>query len=386
MMNQKILYITSQLQYRLPEEILNKYEVKNVSFITPGLKDLIVNFKPQVIIFDEGVKIKLIKQIQQWFKFIPICVIGNFQDAKLLESILQLGVSTINLTQTDQEIESVINTLLWFSLSREEFWDEEYKLSRSEVFRTKIYAGLKVLILVMVLSIAFFLIPKIYTMITYSQPIYSEIELKYLTPSDICIVNGDRYIISDWSIRTLFEYNLINDEIAKTYTPEEQFNSVTINASGNVITSSIFSNRLFIYNYPDFTTVVSTVSLLRDNTILSVHLSSDNFLYVLDNKKTLYSFLFEQKNKFVLKSSMTIEAFFPIDVYTYSNYVFLLDNGNNVYKINKETGMIETKIILDKFFDVRNIQFTSFAISENWVYFVSEKTHKVYKLPAKLVI
>lgn len=383
-MKEKILYITSQLQLNLPEEVVNKYEVKNISFATPKLKNVIIDFKPQLIIFDEGVNVKFIKRVQQWFKFVPICVIGNFQNAKLLNSILQLGVNTINVSQSGQEVESVVNTLLWFSLSREEFWEEEYELSKNEILKSKIYAVVKILLVVIVSTGMFFVIPKLYTVITYTKPIYSEVELKYLAPSDIVVIK-DRYIISDWSIRTLFEYDIYTDEIVKTYTPEEQFNSITANETGTVITSSIFSNRLFVYEYPDFTLVVSTISLLKDNTILSVHLSSDNFLYVLDNKKTLYSFAVDQKKWFVLKSSMTIAEFFPVDIYTYGGYVFLLDNKNNVYKINKENNIIESKIILDKFFDVSNVQFTSFAVSEQWIFFVSEKTHRVYKLPTKFI-
>ncbi|MCS7151553.1 MAG: hypothetical protein NZ928_04110 [Endomicrobia bacterium] len=386
MTNQKILYIVPKdIQVELPEKIKNQYKVITALSTTTAnrLIHIIVEQKPQLIIFAEHVSINIIRRIQKQFKFIPICVIGSFQNPKLTERILQLGVTTINISQNEQEISSTIETLLWFSLSREEFWQEEYNLAKSEILTQKVYTGIKIVAGFAIVLGLIFVIPKLYTMITYTKPFYTEVDLKYLSPSDITVV-GDKYIVCDWSVRTLFEYEISTNELIKTYTPEEQFNSITANDSGYFFTSSVFSNKVFIYKYPDFSIVISTVTLLRDNTILSMHFISDS-LYVLDNKKTLYSFVVDENNKFVLTSSVTIREFFPVDIYTHNKYILLLDNNNNIYMMNKDNYVVEARIILDKYFDVKNVQFTSIAISKDSLFLVSEKAHRVYKLPLKLI-
>ena len=118
---------------------------------------------------------------------------------------------------------------------------------------------------------------------------------------------------------------------------------------------------------------------------MALHLTDDNNLYVLDNKNTLFHYEIKDDKNIVLVSSFVITEFFPVDVYVYNNDIFFLDNKNNVYKIKNFGQKQYVYVLLEKFFDPQQIKFVSFAINKDWLYFVSERSKKIVKLPYKII-
>lgn len=382
-MNKKILFIYSKkTQIELPQKLFTEYQVKSV-FKDNNTYNIILQFKPQLIMFDEFVSTKYVNFILSNFKFIPICVIGHFEDVKKLENFLKLGVNVINLSQQKElEILSTVESLLWFSLSREELWDGEYELSKKEIFLSRIKFFLELILLIISIFTIFYFTPKLYGVLIKPRQIFYEVDFKYLSPSDIISI-GDGYIINDWTIKNLFEYDA-KDELLKMYIPEQQLNSISMNEHGYVAGVTMYSNKIYFYKYPNFSVVIGSVSC--DNVVLSVNFDQKNHLYILDNKNTLYEYIVTNDfHKLILISSITINEFFPIDVYTEENHIYVLDNTNNLYKLSKSDYKIISKIILSKFFEPNQIKFTSFAINKNWVFFISEKSKKGFKFPKKLV-
>jgi hypothetical protein len=385
-MNKKILFVySSKRQIELPQKLVSEYQVKSV--LTTSWKEIyktIVEYKPQIIIFDENVKIKYVKNTSENFKFIPICIIGYFEQPQSLEKFLQLNLTTINLAQqTDTEISSIIENLLWFALSKDELWDEEYKLCRTDLLNSKFLFFSKIFGLLVVVTILSFFLPKLYNILAITKPIYNEINLKYISPSDIVVLK-DKIVITDWTIRNIFEYDLYNEQLVKMYIADEQFNAVSMNNNNYFVYSSMFSNNVRISRYPEFSVVVSTLTLFREKTVMALYLTDDNNLYVLDNKNILFHYEIKDDKSIVLISSYVITEFFPIDVYVYNNEVFLMDNRNCIHKIKDIKKKLYVHIILDKFFDIQQIKFVSFAINKDWLFLVSEESKKIIKLPSKI--
>ena len=386
-MNKKILFVySSKRQIELPQKLVSEYQVKSI--LTTSWKEIyktIVEYKPQIIIFDENVKIKYVKNTSANFKFIPICIIGYFEQPQSLEKFLQLNLTTINLVQqTDTEISSIIENLLWFALSKDELWDEEYKLCRTDLLNSKFLFFSKIFGLLVVVTILSFFLPKLYNILAITKPIYNEINLKYISPSDIVVLK-DKIVITDWTIRNIFEYDLYNEQLMKMYIADEQFNAVSMNNNNYFVYSSMFSNNVRISRYPEFSVVVSTLTLFREKTVMALYLTDDNNLYVLDNKNILFHYEIKDDKSIVLISSYVITEFFPIDVYVYKNEVFLMDNRNCIHKIKDIKKKLYVHIILDKFFDIQQIKFVSFAINKDWLFLVSEESKKIIKLPSKII-
>ncbi len=382
-MSKKILFIYSnKTQIELPQKLFTEYQVRT-AVKNKYTVDTILQFKPQVLIFDEFVDTKYVSFILNRFKFIPICVIGYFENIKKLEEFLQLGVTVINLSQQQElEIISAIENLLWFSLSREELWDEEYKLSKNEFLLSKIKFFLGFFLLAVIISSLFYFTPKLYSMLIKPKPIFYEVDFKYLSPSDVASL-GDVYIINDWTVKNLFEYNE-KDELLKMYVPEQQFNAISINNLGYVAAASMYSSKVYLYKYPNFSVTVATVPF--NNVVMALNFDKDNHLYILDNKRTLYEYIItENFQELVLISSFVISEFFPIDIYVEDKSIYFLDNENNIYKFDKEQKKIVTRIILNKFFDINQIKFTSFLIDKNYLFLISEKSKKGFKLPKNIL-
>jgi hypothetical protein len=385
-MNKKILFVYSQEgQIELPQKLVSEYQIRSVLAISfREIYKTIVEYKPQLVFFDENVKIKYIKYISDKFKFIPICIFGYFDKPQVLEKFLQLNLTTINLTQSETEISSIIENLLWFSLSKEELWDEEYKLCRTDLLKSKFLFFSKIFGLSLLIVILFFFLPKLYNILAITKPIYNEVDLKYISPSDIVVLK-DKIVITDWTIRNIFEYDLYNEQLVKMYIAEEQFNAVSMNNNNYFVSSSMFSNNVRISRYPEFSVTISTLTLFREKTVMALHLTDDNNLYVLNNKNTLFHYEIKDNKNIVLVSSFVITEFFPVDVYVYNNDIFFLDNKNNVYKIKNFGQKQHVYVLLEKFFDPQQIKFVSFAINEDWLYFVSERSKKIVKLPYKII-
>lgn len=383
-MNKKILFVYSlKTQIELPKELFQEYQLKSITVDSQIFKT-IEEYKPQIIIFDENVKQKLIKKTVERFKFIPVCVVGKFEKPEIMEKFLQLGVTVLSLTSPEIDFISTINNLLFFSLSKEELWDEEYKLSTKELLWSKITFVAKFVISVVVLLATVLFLPKLYALFVKTKPIFYEVDCKYITPSDISLIE-DKYILNDWTIKNIFEYKQTNNELIKVYFPEEQFHTVSINSKGQVVAYSMLNNKFYVYKYPEFSVSISTFVLKKEITVLSICIDNDNNLYVLDNRGSLNIFSIENLHKPVFISSITISEFFPIDVCVYEDNIVLLDSENNLYKINKTNNQVVSKIILNKFFDLQQIKFSSFVIGKEWIFIVSEKTKKVVKLPVSII-
>jgi len=384
-MNEKILFVYSEKrQIELPQKLLSNYQVKSVLAKSKKVVyNTVVEYKPQLIICDENIKIKYVKYILEQFKFVPICIIGYFENTKVLEKFLELNLTTISVMQTETEIVSTIENLLWFALSKEELWEEEYKLCRSDLLKDKILFFSKLFGVMVVIIVLIFFLPKIYNVLATTKPIYSEVNLNYISPSDIVVLNN-KFILSDWTIRNILEYDLYTGQLVKMYVMDEQLNAVSLNNKGDFVASSVFSNKVRLFHYPDFSITISTLSLLQGKTVIAVHLDDNNNLYVLDNKSTLFHYEIKDNN-IIFVSSFVITEFFPIDVYTYDNFLFLLDSKNNIYKLVDEKEKKFVSILLDKFFEPQQIKFVSFAINKDWIFFVSETSKKIVKLPSKIV-
>ncbi len=385
-MNKKLLFVYSKKeQIELPQKLLSEYQIKSV--LATSFREIyktIVEYKPQLLLFDENVKIKYVRYLSERFKFIPICIIGYFEKPQILEKFLQLNLTILNVNQSETEISSTIENLLWFSLSKEELWDEEYKLCRADLLKSKFLFFIKIFGLSVLAIISFFFLPKLYNILAITKPIYNEIDLKYISPSDIVVLK-DKIIITDWTIRNIFEYNLDDEQLVKMYIADEQFNAVSMNNNNYFVSSSMFSNSIRISQYPEFSVTISTLTLFREKTVMALHLTDDNNLYVLDNKNTLFHYEIKDNKNIVFISSYIITEFFPIDVYVYNNDIFLLDSENNVHKIKNFAKQQYAHVLLDKFFDPKQIKFVSFAINKNWLYFVSEEAKKIVKLPSKIL-
>jgi len=385
-MNKKLLFVYSKKeQIELPQKLLSEYQIKSV--LATSFREIyktIVEYKPQLLLFDENVKIKYVRYLSERFKFIPICIIGYFEKPQILEKFLQLNLTILNVNQSETEISSTIENLLWFSLSKEELWDEEYKLCRADLLKSKFLFFIKIFGLSVLAIISFFFLPKLYNILAITKPIYNEIDLKYISPSDIVVLK-DKIVVTDWTIRNIFEYNLDDEQLVKMYIADEQFNAVSMNNNNYFVSSSMFSNSIRISQYPEFSVTISTLTLFREKTVMALHLTDDNNLYVLDNKNTLFHYEIKDNKNIVFISSYIITEFFPIDVYVYNNDIFLLDSENNVHKIKNFAKQQYAHVLLDKFFDPKQIKFVSFAINKNWLYFVSEEAKKIVKLPSKIL-
>ncbi|MCX7910079.1 MAG: hypothetical protein N2505_00635 [Endomicrobia bacterium] len=381
-MDEKLLFIYSgHIKIDLPQVLFKEYQVKTITYKSQ-LSKIIVEYKPQIILIDEFVPFKLIKKIHERFKFVPIGVIGYFEKPQKTEKFLELGISIINISQSESEINLIIKNLLWFSLSRQELWDEEYRITKSELLKDKILSFSKSLFKILIVLLLFIGIPKLYDFISSYKKIFYELEVGYINASDICVVNG-RYILNDWRLRNLFEYEEVNDKLLKMYIPQEQLNSISIN-NNYLVAFSMFSDKIYLYKYPEFSVVTST-ELLKNTTILSVYIDENNHLYLLDNKANLYEFIIKD-NKFVFVSSNEIKGFFPIDVVVYKGDVYLLSDTNDIYKLRKDNYKKEKIIILSTYFDTKQYRFSSFGISDKWIYLISETEKKVIKLTKDILI
>lgn len=385
-MNNKILFLYSEQKIELPKQVLAEYQVTAVPLRRTNIKDVILQFKPQIIIFDEYVEIKYVKSVCAQFKFIPVCVIGEFGDRNKLEKFLNLGVSVINTTLPEIEIISTIHNLLWFSLSKEDLWDEEYKLNRSEFIKSKIFVLTKFIVSIVMAGILLFFISRSYKMLALTQPLFQEIDIRYITPSDITVFN-DKYLINDWTVKNLFEYDETSGELVKMYIPEKQFHSISINEKKYGVVSSMFTGMVYMFKYPEFSETHSTLNVVQGKTIMSVSIDDDNHIYILDNKGTLYVYHLNEDNKLVFLSSVIITEFLPIDVCSVDKFLLFLDNRNNLYLTKKdEPQKVVSTIVMEKFFDSRNTNFSSVDVSKKWIYLVSEKSKKIFKLNKNLLL
>lgn len=375
-MNEKLLFIYSgKIKIDLPNNIFEEYQVKTILCNSKLLKT-IIEYKPQIILLDEFVPFSIIRSIYNKFKFIPIAIVGSFEKSSKAEKFLELGVSLINISQSEAEMISTIRNLLWFSLSKQDLWDQEYDISKYELRKEKILSVSKFFFKVIVVVILLVGVPKLYNFIFSFKKFFYELDIEYITASDISVLDG-RYIINDWTIKNLFEYETATDNLVKIYSPQEQLNSLSVN-SDYVIGFSMFTNKVYLYRYPDFSLIVAE-ELLKNTTVLSIYIDDRNHLYLLDNKRVLYEFIIKD-NKFIFVSSNEIKEFFPIDVVVQKDKIYLLDNSNNLYVLNKDTYKKEKTIVLSMFFEPKQYKFSSFGISDKWLYLVSEKEKKIIKI------
>jgi len=112
-MNEKILFVYSKKgQIELPQKLLSDYQVKSVLAKSKKVVyNTVVEYKPQLIICDENIEIKYVKYILEQFKFVPICIIGYFENTKVLEKFLELNLTTISVMQTETEIVSTLSLI-----------------------------------------------------------------------------------------------------------------------------------------------------------------------------------------------------------------------------------------------------------------------------------
>lgn len=375
-MNEKLLFIYSEkIKIDLPKSLLEEYQIRTVVF-NSKLTKIIIEYKPQIILIDEFVPLRIIKSIYNKFKFIPIVVVGYFEKPSKAEKFLELGINLIYLTQSESEIISTIKNLLWFSLSKQELWEQEYIISKYELRKDRILNIAKVFFKTLVVFTLLVGVPKLYNFVSSFKKFFYEIDVGYINVSDISIVS-EKYILNDWTIRNLFEYEKSTDKLIKMYTPQEQLNSLSIN-NNYVVGFSMFTNKVYLYKYPEFS-LITAEELLKNATILSIYIDDSNHLYLLDNKKILYEFIIKD-NKFIFVSSNEIKEFFPIDIVVQQENIYLLDDTNNIYILDKNTLKKEKTIILSTFFDPKYYKFSSFGINDEWLYLVSEKEKKIIKI------
>lgn len=385
-MNNKILFVYSEKKrIELPQKLLTEYRIEVVPSFKVNIKKVILQTKPQIIMFDEDVKIKYVKYVTEKFKFIPVCVIGNFENPVKLEKFLNLGVTTINISLPEIEMVSTINNLLWFALSKEELWDEEYKLVSNELLKNKIFAVLKFVVSIVIVVLILFFLPKIYNMLAITQPLLYEQDISYITPSDITVF-GNRYLINDWRVKNLFEYDETTKEIVAMYAPDKQFHSISVNEKSYAVAASMFTGLVYLFKYPNFLETYSTINFFPGKTVMSVHIDDENNIYILDNKSALYKYVLQDNGQVVFVSSVTITKFFPVDVCTVDKFLLFLDNNNNLYLTDKNNpSRIVLNVFMNKFFDSLNTKFISVDVSKEWVYMVDEQTKKVVKFRKKIL-
>ncbi|MEN3013617.1 MAG: hypothetical protein ABDH23_03255 [Endomicrobiia bacterium] len=380
-MDEKLLFVYSkEKRIYLPEVLFKEYQIRAIPSNLKISRE-ILEYKPQIILLDEFVQFGLAKKICNRFKFIPIGIVGYFEKPKKIENFLELGVNIINLNQPQEEINSTIKNLLWFSLSKQEIWDEEYKISKSENIKEKIWNISKIFIEIFVILLLVVGVPKLYNFIISHKKLFYELDVGYITACDVCIV-GDRYILNDWTLRNLFEYGQTNDKLLKMYVPQEQINSLSVNHS-YAVAFSMFTEKIYLYKYPEFSLITST-ELLKNTTVLSIYIDENNHLYLLDNKSAFYEFVIKD-NRFVFISSFVIKEIFPLDVVVKNEDIYILDNANNIHRLKKNSYKKEKTIVFSQFFDIKQYKFSSFAFSERWLYLVSEKDKKVFKLPTNIL-
>ncbi|MEM4368504.1 MAG: hypothetical protein QXO21_05805 [Candidatus Anstonellales archaeon] len=301
-MNEKLLFIYSEkIKIDLPKGLLEEYQIRTVVF-NSKLTKIIIEYKPQIILIDEFVPFRIIKSIYNKFKFIPIVVVGYFEKPSKAEKFLELGINLIYLTQSESEIISTIKNLLWFSLSKQELWEQEYIISQYELRKDRILNIAKVFFKTLVVFTLLVGVPKLYNFVSSFKKFFYEIDVGYINVSDISIVS-EKYILNDWTIRNLFEYEKSTDKLIKMYTPQEQLNSLSIN-NNYIVGFSMFTNKVYLYKYPEFS-LITAEELLKNTTILSIYIDDSNHLYLLDNKKILYEFIIKD-NKFIFVSSNEI--------------------------------------------------------------------------------
>ncbi|MCS7227451.1 MAG: hypothetical protein NZ839_00615 [Endomicrobia bacterium] len=382
-MSKKIIFFYSK-QSELPPRLTAEYQIKAIPLKKSNIKNNILEVKPQIIMFDENVNIKYVKSVCEQFKFIPVCVIGQFEDSSRLEKFLHLGVTVVNSSLPEVEMISIINNLLWFSLSREELWDDEYKLSKKEFLRKKLLIIAEVAIAICVLTVLPFLLSKVYNMVFTPQQLFSEVDIRYINPTDITVFDN-RYLINDWMVKNLFEYEESSDELIKMYFPEKPLHSVSINERKYGVMSSMLTNSVCLFKYPEFSVICSTINFFQGKTVLSVSIDEENQIYILDNKGGLYKYFLRSDDKLFFVSSTTIAEFFPIDLCSVDEYLLFLDNQNNLYLTKKDKLQIITTILIDKFFETENTKFTSIDVGKTCIYLISEKSKKLVKIPKKII-
>ncbi|MCX7956395.1 MAG: hypothetical protein N2643_00665 [Endomicrobia bacterium] len=380
-MDEKILFIYSErLKINLPEVLFKEYQIKTVT-LKNGIHSTILDFRPQLIVVDEYIPFNIIKKITVRFKFIPLCVIGNFEISKKLERLLELGVSTINLAQSEEEIKSTIKNILWFSLSKEELWSEEYKISVSELKKERFLVVARILLNIAIITLLTIAIPRFSSLLSSFNKLEYQVDIGYINASDISVVRNN-YLLSDWTLKNIFEYEQESDKLVKMYVLQEQANTISFN-DAYAITYSMFNNKINLYKYPDFEVVVST-SLFNNVAVLSIYIDNENITYIADNKSNIYEYKLIN-DKLVYVKSFKVENLLPIDVVADGEYIYLLDNNNNLHKYRKFQYVKEETIILENYFPTNQCKFTSFGISKKWLYLISENDRKVIKLTKKIL-
>lgn len=375
-MNEKLLFIYSEkVKIDLPKSLFEEFQIKVITYKLQLVKT-IIEYKPQIILIDEFVPFRKIKSIHNKFRFIPIAIIGYFDKPSKAEKFLELVVNLINLSQSEGDIVSTIRNILWFSLSKQELWEQEYEISKYELRKEKILDISKSFFRILIALLLLIGVPKLYNFVASLKKFFYEIDISYINVSDISIV-GEKYLLNDWTIKNLFEYEEATDKLIKMYTSQEQLSSLSVN-DNYMVGFSVFTSKVYLYKYPEFL-LLTAEELLKNTTILSIYIDEDNHLYLLDNKKVLYEFVIKDK-RFQFLSSFEIKEFFPIDVVVHQGYIYLLDNSNNLYVLNKNNYKKEKTIILSTFFEPKQYKFSSFGISSKWLYLVSEEDKKIIKI------
>lgn len=386
---EKILFFTSQKSsYPELEEGLKKYQSQIVKYIPKNSTKVILEFQPQTIVFDEFIDVKEVRKIVRRFPFVPVSVIGELNDPKTLERFLSLGINTIKVPVSQKEIEKIFSNILWFSLSKPQLWEEELKLVDVEKKNKFLSIGMKVGVVMVVVFFSLVVANNIYFSYVEKKSenkFLLEVPLPYPTPSDISFLNGN-YLISDWSIKNIFLHDNKSDNMVNMFVPENKFNSISIYRQGNeiyVFTSSVFANKIYVYRYPDFDSPVKEIIPIGKTTIMSLDVEDDT-LFVLDNNRVIYELKLEEEFNWVLVSSFSITAFFPVDIWVYNRNLFVLDEENVVHKFSYPEMIETTRIDFSHFFG-KDKSFVSFGIDNNWFYLLNEKEKKLYKITRKVL-
>ncbi len=387
MQTKLLLFYSRKQEIHIPQNVTSNFQTKIVPISYYEIKKTVPEFQPQVIIVDEFVNLKFIKKILSLYPFVPVAIIGEFtENPTIAEKSLSLGVTVIKLPVSDYELETILVNLSTYSLAKKELWQEEYSLSISERKKKILFLIAKIVGIIISVGTLFFASSMLYNYtLSSGAKLFKELNLGYLTPTDIALLNNS-YIISDWSIKNLFEYTGSDDNLINMYIPENKFNSITSFSkftSQYVITSSVFDDKIYIYQYPDFSRPIKNVVLLANTSVISLHYHNNN-LYLIDNKKGFYIFRFDSIDNIVFLSSTTIKDFFPIDVFVYNDKIYFLDTENKIYKYDKEL-KLSAIIDLGTFF-VEKQKFVSIAINDRWIYLLAEKEKKGYKLPTKILL
>jgi hypothetical protein len=388
---EKILFFSSQkTEYPILNSLFEKYSVQTVTNLSKKNFDSIIkSFQPQTIIFDEHIPLKVVKNIVNKYPFIPCNVIGEIGDPQKLEKFLELGINLIKLPITEKELEKILSNIMWFSLSKPDLWQQEVNLSLVERKRRWLLNGIKVLIVGVIILTTFFLSNKAYNNIikkNAEQKIYFEINLPYVTPSDITFLEKS-YLISDWNIKNIFQHEVDTDKMVRMFIPEQKFNSITSytrNRDEYIFTSSIFVDKIYIYRYPDFDLPFKEI-VPRTNLSIMAMYADKNKLFILDNKKVLYEFKLEEDFSITQVSSYTITDFYPVDIFVYNNYLYFLDDKNVLYKFTYPELEKISEIYLKTFFQEEK-PLVSFAINNKWLYLLNEQEKKMYKISNKILM